>query len=219
MRDAGVHLAVADLNEYVRIDKPSYDSFAQLRWIAIQHENTSLEVPFCSVMHTVTRNSRPRIPPSELSTREKKGAKLTTCSWYLTRLNIAYTHAIATVSKSGELKSFPSGRRARRSDCCLHQVLDRAKSLSIRSATASCRSSRNGASVGNPGETFRQPRSSRCLGASRLLPTGGGTLTGTPNRNYDHVSAERSTNSLVSRILFWRALCREFPKVTLFPVP
>lgn len=53
----------------------------------------------------------------------------------------------------------------------------------------------------------------------RLALSRPGTLTGTPNRNYDHASTERSTNSLVSRILFWGALCREFSKIASFPVP
>lgn len=87
--------------------------FAQLRRTAIQHENTSLEIPFYGVMHTVTRNSR-CIAHSDSTFRViggAAGAKLTSCSWYLTRLNIAYARD-RNSQQVGELKSFPSGRRA-----------------------------------------------------------------------------------------------------------
>lgn len=59
--------------------------------------------------------------------------------------------AIARVSKSASSRVFhPDGGVTG----CLHQIPDKAESLSIRFATASCRSSRNGASVGNPGKLF-----------------------------------------------------------------
>lgn len=155
-----------------------------------------------------------RIPSDELSTRW--GDKLTTCSWYLTRLNIAYARDRGSQQVGGcGLKSFPI-RTARGGVTAVCIGFSTKRSLFLFDPrTASCRSSRNGASVGNPGETFRQlQKFTLPQRLSRFLSTRGGTLTGTPNRNYDRASTERSANSLVSRILFWRTLCREFSKVT-----
>lgn len=118
--------------------------------------------------------------------------------------------AIARISKSASSRVFhPDGGVTG----CLHQIPDKAESLSIRFATVSCRNSRNGASVENPGKLST---ASKFTLLQRLALSRPGTLTGTPNRNYDHASTERSTNSLVSRILFWGSALPRFFKGRVF---
>lgn len=144
--------------------------FAQLRWIAIQHESTSLGILlYIVVMYIVTRNSRCIARLNSIfrlidawggvdNLELILGAKYRLCS-----------RSLESASRQAQVVFHPDGGR---SDCCLHQILNKTESLSIRSATASCRSSRNGAFVGNPGETFRQLQSSRCFSASRFLDRG-----------------------------------------------